>query len=346
MVLGAHLFVELLHVGGNMKACIKSLCFALVLFAVFLGMAVCSSAKEVVLYSSNQPDMLDAISQDFESKTGIKLTVVRMGTGEAMKRIEAEKANPLCDVFWSGDVAVLDNAKANFMSYTSPEAASLPASFIEKDHKWTAANMHLMVIMANTQLVPAAYLPKTWGDLLDPKWKDKVVMANPLKSGSAYAQVYGLYKLYGWEGLTKLINNVKILDSSSLVYKGTAEGEFALGITMEYAAHRYVAGGAQNVRVIYPADGVIAAPEGLAIIADCKHPEEAKVLADYLLSQPVVDAVFQKYFRRPARPDASAVEGMPSLKELNMLKDFDPAEANALEKDMLAKWKKLVLQKQ
>ena len=56
--------------------------------------------------------------------------------------------------------------------------------------------------------------------------------------------------------------------------------------------------------------------------------------------------MFQKYFRRPARPDASAVEGMPSLKELNMLKDFDPAEANALEKDMLAKWKKLVLQTQ
>jgi len=342
----ARLFVELLHAGGSMKACIKSLCSALVVFAVFLGMAVCASAKEVVLYSSNQPDMLDAISQDFESKTGIKLTVVRMGTGEAMKRIEAEKANPLCDVFWSGDVAVLDNAKANFASYKSPEAASLPASFVEKDHKWTAANMHLMVIMANTQLVPAADLPKSWKDLLDPKWKDKVVMANPLKSGSAYAQVYGLYKLYGWDGLTKLINNVKILDSSSLVYKGTAEGEFALGITMEYAAHRYVAGGAKNVRVIYPADGVIAAPEGTAIIAGCKHPEEAKALVNYLLSQPVVDSIFQKYFRRPARPDAVAVEGMPSLKELNMLKDFDPAEANALEKALLSKWKKLVLQKQ
>ena len=115
---------------------------------------------------------------------------------------------------------------------------------------------------------------------------------------------------------------------------------------MEYAAHRYVAGGAKNVRVIYPADGVIAAPEGAAIIAGCKHPEEAKALVDYLLSRPVVDAIFQKYFRRPARPDAVAVEGMPSLKEITMLKDFDPAEANALEKDMLAQWKKLVLQKQ
>lgn len=323
----------------------KRLCSVLAVLALTLGLASFAMAKEVVLYSSNQPDMLDMISQNFEKKTGIKLTVVRMGTGEAMKRIEAEKANPLCDVFWSGDVSVLDNAKANFQPYKSPQAATLPASFVEKDNRWTAANMHLMVIMANTKLAPEAELPKSWKDLLDPKWKDKIVMANPLKSGSAYAQVYGLYKLYGWDGLQKLINNVKILDSSSLVYKGTAEGEFALGITMEYAAHRYVAGGAKQVKVIYPSDGVIAAPEGAAIVANCKHPEEAKALVDYLLSQDVVNTIFQKYFRRPARPDVSKVEGMPAMAEITVMKGFDPVEANALEKQLLGKWKKLVLQK-
>ena len=73
--------------------------------------------------------------------------------------------------------------------------------------------------------------------------RGKDCMANPLKSGSAYAQVYGLYKLYGWDGLTKLINNVKILDSSSLVYKGTAEGEFALGITMTVQIFQYIGSG-------------------------------------------------------------------------------------------------------
>ncbi len=310
------------------------------------GLSGMSFAKEVVLYSSNQPDLLDMVAQGFEKKTGIKVTVVRMGTGEAMKRIQAERANPLGDVFWSGDVSVLDNAKANFMPYKSPEAATLPDGYVEKSNLWTAANTHLMIIMANTKLVPADQLPKTWKDLFDPKWKDKIVMANPQKSGSAYAQVYGLYKLYGWDGLKQLINNAKILDSSSLVYKGTAEGEFALGITMEYAAHRYVAGGSKDVKVIYPADGVIAAPEGAAIIAGSKHPEEAKALVDYLLSQEVVNAIFQKYFRRPARPDAAVVEGMPATKDITLMKGFDPAEANKLEKTLLGKWKKIVLNKQ
>ncbi len=315
-------------------------------FVLVAGFACAGFAKEVVIYSSNQPELLDMISQGFEKKTGIKVTVVRMGTGEAMKRIEAEKANPLGDVFWSGDVAVLDNAKANFMPYDSPEAKGLPAGYVDAKHLWTASSTHLMIIMANTKLVPEAELPKTWKDLFDPKWKDKIVVANPQKSGSAYAQVYGLYKLYGWDGLEKLIANAKILDSSSLVYKGTADGEFALGITMEYAAHRYVAGGSDTVKVIYPADGVIAAPEGAAIIAGCKHPEEAKALIDYLLSKDVEAEIFDKYFRRPARPDVPPTAGLPALSTLTLMKGFDPQEANALEKELLGKWRKLVLNKE
>ena len=117
----------------------------LVLGLAALGLAAAPAlADEVVLYSSNQPELLDVIAQGFKEKTGHTMTSVRMGTGEAMKRIAAERANPLCDVFWSGDLAVLDNAKADFASYKSPEAACLDPALVEKDAKWTASNTHLM----------------------------------------------------------------------------------------------------------------------------------------------------------------------------------------------------------
>lgn len=312
-----------------------------------LGMAGATPvlAGEVVLYSSNQPELLDVIAQGFKEKTGHTMTSVRMGTGEAMKRISAERENPLCDVFWSGDLSVLDNAKADFAPYKSPEAATLDAGMIDKDALWTASNTHLMVFMVNSGLIPEADMPKSWADLLDPRWKGKIVMANPDKSGTAYAQVYGVYKMFGDEGLAKLVDNATILDSSSLVYKGTAEGEFPLGITMEYAAFRYVAGGNKDVKLIYPSDGVISAPEGAAIIKNCKHPEEAQQLVDYLLSKEVEDMIFKTYYRRPARPDAGAIEGLPATSSLNILKSFDPAEASALKGVILPKWKKLVLNK-
>jgi iron(III) transport system substrate-binding protein len=302
-------------------------------------------AKEVVLYSSNQPELIELVSRGFEAKTGMKVSAVRLGTGEAMKRIEAEKENPLGDVFWSGDVAVLDNAKSYFMSYKSPEAKVLPANYVEKDNLWTSTNVHIMIIMYNKKLASESEKPLAWKDLFLPKWKGKIVMANPEKSGSAYAQVYGLYKLYGWDGLKRLIDNAKILDSSSLIYKGTAEGEYPLGITMEYAAYRYIAGGSKDVGIIYPQDGAFDAPEGAAIVKNCKHPEEAKMFFDYLLSKDVEKEIFEKHYRRPARPDVVISEGLSKMSEIKLMRGFDPLEANRLEKQILKEWKEIILNK-
>ncbi|MEI7673985.1 MAG: ABC transporter substrate-binding protein [Deltaproteobacteria bacterium] len=319
--------------------------FLTVFFIVFFTLSGVVSAAEVVLYSSNPSELLDLVSKGFEVKTGIKVSIVRLGTGEAMKRIAAEKDKPLCDVFWSGDVAVLENAKENFQTYRSPEAKALPTGYVEKEARWTASNAHVMIIMVNKSLVKAAEMPKSWKDLFDPKWKGKIVMANPEKSGSAYAQAYGIHKLYGWDGINKLIANSKILDSSSLIYKGVAAGEYPLGVTMEYAAHRYIVGGDKNVGIVYPADGAFMAPEATGIVKNCPHPEEAKKFVDYLISKKVVDEIFDKFSRRPARIDAGDTEGLPSLKKITILKSFDPMEANTLEKEILGKWKEIVLSK-
>ncbi len=319
-------------------------CLAVLFIALFAFSGIARGA-EVVLYSSNPSELLDLVSKGFEEKTGIKVSVVRLGTGEAMKRIAAEKEKPLCDVFWSGDVAVLENAKENFQPYKSPEAAALPPGYVEKEARWTASNAHVMIIMVNKSLVKAEETPATWKDLLDPKWKGKIVLANPEKSGSAYAQVYGIYKLYGWDGINKLIANAKVLDSSSLIYKGVAAGEYPLGITMEYAAHRYVAGGDKNVGIVYPSDGAFVAPEAAGIVKNCPHPEEAGKFMDYLLSKKVEDEIFDKFSRRPARLDAKDTEGLPSLKKITVLKAFDPMEADRLQKEILGKWKQAVLSK-
>jgi len=319
--------------------------FLTVLWVVFFAFSGVVSAAEVVLYSSNPSELLDLVSKGFETKTGIKVSVVRLGTGEAMKRIAAEKERPLCDVFWSGDVAVLESAKENFQTYHSPEAKALPAGYVEKEARWTASNVHVMIIMVNKSLLKATEMPKSWKDLFDPKWKGKIVMTNPEKSGTAYAQVYGIYKLYGWDGINKLIANATILDTASLIYKGVAAGEYPLGVTLEYAAHRYIVGGDKNVGIVYPADGAFMSPEATGIVKNCPHPEEAKKFVDYLISKKVEDEIFDKFSRRPARLDARDTEGLPSLKNITILKSFDPMEASTLVKEILSRWKEIVLSK-
>ncbi|MGE5855505.1 MAG: hypothetical protein ACM34C_02985, partial [Syntrophaceae bacterium] len=132
-----------------MKELIRSLVIAALVICLTLPGAAWA-AKEVILYSSNPPEAIDLVSKGFEKKTGIKVSTVRLGTGEAMKRIQAEKDRPLCDVFWSGDVAVLDAAKEFFMPYRSPQARVLPAGYVDKTDRWTSTNTHVMIIMVNT----------------------------------------------------------------------------------------------------------------------------------------------------------------------------------------------------
>ena len=301
--------------------------------------------KEITVYVAHNADQYNAAIKKFEALTGIEVMAVSMGTGDCLQRIAAESARPLCDVMWGGTTESLEAYKKYFQPYTSAEDANIPAEFKAKDKLWIGESQQPAVIMYNKNLVQGSDIPVEWADLLNPKWKGKIVMASPQKSGSAYAQAYGIYKLYGWEGLTKLINNANILDSSSLVYKGTAEGEFAVGITMEYAAYRYVAGGSDAVKIVYPADGVISAPEGAAIVAGAKREKEAKAFFDYLISKDVVSEIYAKYYRRPARRDATKVEGLPGMNDIVIMKDFDPEEANKLEKELLAKWRELVLNK-
>lgn len=315
------------------------------LFCFVSGGYQITLAKEVVLYSSNQSELIDMVSQGFEKKTGTKVSSVRMGTGEAMKRVQAENDNPLGDLFWSGDVAVLDAAKKFFAPYRSPEAKVLPTQYIEKDGLWTATNVHIMVIMYNKKLVNEQDKPQTWSDLFNPRWKGKIVMANPEKSGSAYAKVYGIYKLYGWDGLKKLIANAKVLDSASFIWKGVAEGEYPLGLTIEYAAYRYIAGGSKDVGIVYPQDGAFAAPEGTAMFKNCKHPEETKAFMDYLLSRDMEKEIFENHYRRPARPDVVTTVGLPKISDIKLFKGFDPIESSTLEKDILKQWKEVILSK-
>ena len=72
-----------------------------------------------------------------------------------------------------------------------------PAEFRDPSDLWIGNNLHLLVILQNTKLVPSADGPKSWADLLDPKWKGKIAFTDPANSGSAYATVTMLVDLWG-----------------------------------------------------------------------------------------------------------------------------------------------------
>ena len=299
-----------------------------------------SYAQTVVLYSSNNTETIEtALNVVKKRSPSLNVQQVTGGTGTLMKRIQAEAKNPRGDLLWSGGFGTMGAYKEYLEPYKAPELAAIPAEFRGPDNLWVGTNLHVMVIMVNERQLKGLPAPKTWSDLMKPEWKGKFAITDPSKSGTAYLLVYGLLRQFGRDGLEKIAANAVVTSSSGTTYKGVASGEYAAGLTLEYAAQEYVAGGQKEIKLVYPSEGSYLAPEGMFIVKGAKNMAAAKTLYNDLLSKEVQEALLVKNFRRPTRTDipVSKLTSLPDLKSIKIF-PLDQDKASAEYEQLVALW--------
>ncbi|WP_216624605.1 ABC transporter substrate-binding protein [Paenibacillus foliorum] len=302
---------------------------------------------KLTLYSPNAAEVNNPIVKEFQDRTGIEVQLISGGTGDLLKRVQAEAANPLGDVFWAGGADSLEAYKKYFEPYKTKEFDNLSPQYVDKNNVWTPFAALPMIIMYNKDLVKQGEEPKSWNDLLDAKWKGKIAFADPAKSGSSYTQLVTILTAYGkedkgWDFVKKFVTNLdgKILSGSGLVYKGVAEKEFALGVTLEEAALRYVEGGAK-VGIIYPSEGTSAVPDGAAVIKGAKNMDQAKQFIDFLVGKDVQALIQKEFKRRSVRKDAETVQGVAQTKDIKLV-DYDFDFAATKKDDIIKRFGKIV----
>jgi iron(III) transport system substrate-binding protein len=244
-----------------------------------------------------------------------------------VRRLQAEKARPLGDIIWGVSRSLLETNKSLFQAYASKNKDSTPAEYRDPNDLWIGNNLHLLVILQNTKLVPDGEGPKSWSDLLDPKWKGKIAFTDPANSGSAYATVTMLVDMWGggdagWKKVGELLKNLKVLNRSSLVFQGVGNGEYPLGISLEYAGPLWAKGGAPE-KVIYPADGTTFSMEGVGIVKGGPNTESAKAFVDYINAKAVREMILKATFRRPTRADVDLTKlpgNMPPMSQVKLTK--------------------------
>ncbi len=125
-----------------------------------------------------------------------------------------------------------------------------------------------------------------------------------------------------------------MLSRSTLVFNGNGNGEFPLGISLEYAGYLWAHNGAP-VKVTYPAGGTVVLPEGIAIIKGAPNLDAAKQLVDFIEGKPMEEELLRATFRRPARQglDLAGVKMTP-LSEIK-IGDYDNAKWNAARRETL-----------
>jgi len=244
-----------------------------------------------MLYSSMQEDQLLAIKKGFEAKyPNITMEYYFAGTGRVMTKIatEAQAGQVGADVIWVGDPADYVSFKelGILERYESPEAAFIDDAYKDPEGYYIGARMMNMGIAYNTIFVSPDEAPKSWYDLLDPKWNGQIVMTDPGTSGTSKFWLNAIvsHPKYGIEYLEKLRANGCFVESgTTATHNQVAAGAYWVGICLDYVTASLAEQGSP-IAFVFPEDTVsIFSPIGL--VKDSVNQENGKLLFDFILSK-------------------------------------------------------------
>ena len=292
--------------------------------------ALAVSGKLVLYTSQPQQDAQQTVDAFRAAHPAVEVVWVRDGTTKIMAKLRAEIAAgaPQPDLLLIADTVTMEDLKreGRLLAHPAADVAAYEAGMHDPDRTYFSTKLITTGLVYNTQGAPR---PTSWKDLLKPEYRGQVAMPSPLTSGAATIHMVALtgHPDLGWDYYRGLAaNDVKPQGGNGAVLKAVAGGEKTVGMIVDFMPIREKAKGAP-VEFVFPAEGVTAVTEPVAILSTAKNPAAARAFVDFLLSRPGQElAVAQGYL--PAHPGVQPPEGFPARASIRLL-PFDPARALA-----------------
>ena len=284
------------------KIITRFLCVALVLtFVSACGGAGGGAAADydgiggtLVLYSSMTDNDLDNLVAGFgERYPNVNIEIVNGSAGELTARIAAEAANPQADLMWGG----LNNADGDihseiFEHWLTEFESDLPETYRSPNGFYSMTHLSTIVLCVNTDLEAELGMNITgYADLLDPRLYGRIVIPDPNSSSSAWNNLSNILTVFGqeseeaWDYIDQfLANGVVVTSSSSVAFRGVADGEYVVGLTYEDGASTLLKAGSTNIRMVYPEEGASAFAFGAAVVRGANNPDAAQAMVSWLMS--------------------------------------------------------------
>ena len=271
---------------------IVALALALIMVLSMASVAMAEPSGKVMLYSSMQEAQLQAIEKAFEAKypTG-DMEYYYAGGGKLVTKMttEAQDGGQIAsDLVWLGDPSDYEAFKKNgwLAPYVSPETDHIAKEYMDADGYYTAGRLVTMGI-AWFIGVDEADAPKTWNDLLDPKWKDQIVMTDPSQASTTKYWMAAMMQSekYGpayFEALKA--NGVELESGTTATHNRVADASYQVGICLDYVSANLIAEGSP-MAFHYTTEDVITMTSPIAMIKGCANEENAKLLMDFILSK-------------------------------------------------------------
>lgn len=279
-----------------------------IILIILLGIVLSSTtnlyAKEtVVIYTSVDQIFSEPVLKAFEAQTGIRVKAIydveASKTVGLVKRLMAEKSNPVADLFWNSEYLRTFQLKQLGVLgvYAQANAGDIPVNYRSKTGHWAGFGIRARVFVVNTDMVLPEDMPSNIEDLTDPRWKGKAAIAKPY-FGTTSTHFAALYVKWGREKFVRFLkdlkkNDVAVLPGNSNVRDAVVQGRYAFGLTdtddVNVALEQK-----RPVKMIYmnqDTDGSFAVFQTVARISNGPNPETAQRLFDYLTSLEVEQAL-------------------------------------------------------
>lgn len=317
----------------------RKLWFALLL-VLMLVMTACQPGgpaavqdTELNVLCTPQEEWCQGMKQEFEAKYDITVNYVRMSSGEALARLQAEKDNPQFDVWWGGpiDTYVAGKEAGVLEAYDSPNYKNLrdPELYKDPDNFWAGIYVGSLGFATNKDWLaahPDVKAPESWDDLLNPAFKGQVMVAHPSTSGTSYTAMATVLQIRGeeagWEYLEKYAGQIaQYTKSGAAPAKFVGQGEAAVAIVFSHDIVNEIENNKMPLQMTFPKDGTGYEIGGMAIVKGAKHPQAARLWFDWALT-PEAQALGPKYKAYQA-PTVNGVQlSHPELLEVNLI-DYD-----------------------
>lgn len=287
-------------------------CISLLLFSC---QRTNSADHKLLIYTPHGQDLLkDFVDRYKQVHPETDVQFLDMGSREVFERVRAERNRPQADLWWGAAHTTFQQAaEENLLApYRPTWADKVPAAARDAQDRWYGTFETPEVIVYNSDAVTAADAPKDWDDVLDPKWRDKILIRNPNPSDSMRA-IFGamIWRSYkdtrtpdkGYDWLRRLDANVHeyTADGTLLVQKLVRrEGLISL---WDMPDVRLYQGKGLPVAYNIPTSGTPVVIDAIAVLRGAPHEEEARHFYEFVSTPESLAHAAQTYYRIPVRTD-------------------------------------------
>jgi iron(III) transport system substrate-binding protein len=307
--------------------------------ALALLAASCGDGRiPLVVYSPHGRDLLLLMEKSFEAKhPDIDVRWLDMGSQEVYDRVRSETANPQADVWFGGPQTIFARGadEGLLAPYRPSWASAVPAASRAAGDLYFGSYRTAPVLVYNSKAVARDDAPGDWDDLLAPRWKGKILIRDPLASGTMRT-LFGMIldrsvketgnPERGWQWLRRFDAQTKEYVQNPALLMEKLNRQEGLITVWELTDMLWQAKRGAPLGYRFARSGTPVIDDSIGLVRNSKHPAEAKAFIEYVGSVEGQELAAREAFRLPARTDIPPAS-LPAWAQ-EVLRDLVPADVD------------------